>query len=422
MSEFASTSYIDRIGHWFGRATWRILAAGVVVAILVAATLFYAMMAPSLADMSVLVMILTAASILSVGLGYFLYWRGWTRSSSILLTLMGTYLWASLLTIFTVWLLQRQMFFSDHDLILSSILLLFAAIIATTIGLFVAVSITDGLRQMAAAAGALASGDLGARVPVVGRDEVSRLSKSFNEMAMQLQDTADRQQELDKLRRNLIAWTSHDLRTPLTSIRARVEALNDGLVDDSESVRRYYVAIRSDVLALNTIIDDLFEMAQLNAGGYTMERAPSSLSDLVSDCLESFNTLATLKGITLKGKVDPTVDPVLMNAGKIGRVLNNLVENALHHTQAGGRVTVRAEVSGDGVLVSVEDNGPGISEHDLPFVFDQFYRGEEARSRDTGSTGLGLAIARGIVEGHRGRIWAENRAEGGARFSIILPR
>ena len=322
MSEFASTSYIDRIGHWFGRATWRILAAGVVVAILVAATLFYAMMAPSLADMSVLVMILTAASILSVGLGYFLYRRGWTRSSSILLTLMGTYLWASLLTIFTVWLLQRQMFFSDHDLILSSILLLFAAIIATTIGLFVAVSITDGLRQMAAAAGALASGDLGARVPVVGRDEVSRLSKSFNEMAMQLQDTADRQQELDKLRRNLIAWTSHDLRTPLTTIKALAHSLGEA---GSAEAR----AIEEEADRLNRLVADLLDLSRLNAGAMPLRPEINAAEDLVGEVEDRPLPGAFLE--TLQVNV-----PVVLVGG---------VEDLHGHARGTGQVIAEAEFS-----------------------------------------------------------------------------
>ncbi len=422
MSQSASVSRPDSVMSWFGRAPWRILASGVALAIFVATVLFYGLMSPPLADLARLVITLAVTCILTVGLGYLLYRRGWARSSSLMLTLMAAYLWAALVTLFTVWLMQRQMFFSEHDLILSGVLLLFAAIIATTYGLFVAASVTDGLRQMAAAADTLAAGDLSARVPIAGRDEVARLSESFNEMADRLQATADRQRELETLRRNLIAWTSHDLRTPLTSIRARVEALHDGMITDPENTQRYYGAILGDVVALNQLIDDLFELAQLDAGGLTLELAPASVADLVSDCLESFQARAEQGGVSLVGDVDPAVDPVLLNTGKIGRVLNNLVENALRHTPPGGRVSIAATPTHESVIITVEDTGPGFAAAELPYVFEQFYRGEQARSRAMGSAGLGLAIARGIVQAHGGRIWAENREGGGARVRFLLPR
>lgn len=422
MSSADSATRPASVSVWLGRAPWRILAAGVALALAVAALLFYGLMAPSVADLARLVLTLAVTCILTVGMGYLLYRRGWTRSSSLMWTLIATYVWAAIVTLFSVWILQRQMFFSEHDLILSGVLLLFAAIIATTYGLFVAASVTEGLRQMADAAAALAAGDLTARVPVAGRDEVARLSESFNEMAGHLQETAERRRELETLRTNLIAWTSHDLRTPLTSIRARVEALHDGLVTDPAAARRYYAAIRADVLALNSLIDDLFELAQLDAGDPAMEMAPSSLADLISDCLESFHAMSESRGVVLLGEVGRDVDPVTMNAGKISRVLRNLVENALHHTPAGGSVMIRAEASTGGVVVAVEDSGPGFAVDELPHVFEQFYRGEQARSRATGSAGLGLAIARGIIHAHGGRIWAENSPNGGARVSFELPR
>lgn len=411
----------DTMTTWFSRAPWRILAAGVILALVVATVLFYGLMAPSLADLARLVLTLAVTCIITVGLGYLLYRRGWARSSSLMWTLITTYVWAALVTLFTVWVMQRQMFFSEHDLILSGVLLLFAAIIATTYGLFVAASVTEGLRQMAHAAADLAGGDLAARVPVMGRDEVALLSDAFNEMAGRLQETAERRRELETMRANLIAWTSHDLRTPLTSIRARIEALHDGLVTDPAATQRYYGAIRADVLALNSLIDDLFELAQLDAGGSAMEMTPSSLADLISDCLESFHAPAEQRGIVLSGDVGRAVDPVAMNAGKIGRVLKNLVENALHHTPPGGVVTIQARRELGSVIVAVEDSGPGFAPADLPYVFEQFYRGEEARSRATGSAGLGLAIARGIIQAHGGRIWAENSERGGARVSFELP-
>jgi signal transduction histidine kinase len=306
-------------------------------------------------------------------------------------------------------------------LLLSGVLLLFAVIIATTFGIFVAASVSDGLRQLADSAQQLAEGNLETRVRVSGRDEVARLGEVFNGMASQLQSAADQQAELDRLRRDLIAWTSHDLRTPLTSVRALVEALHDGVVDDPDTIQRYYRTIRADVVALNNLIDDLFELAQLDAGGLVLEMAPASLGDLISDTLERFMPQAQQQNIVLHGEIAADVDPVQLNAPKISRVLTNLVGNALRYTPAGGHITVTAVRQVDGVSVTVQDSGSGFAPQDLPRIFEQFYRGEAARSRATGGAGLGLSIARGIVMAHNGRIQAENRAEGGAKVHFFLP-
>jgi signal transduction histidine kinase len=411
----------NRLAGWFGRAPWRILIAGSMIALGIAAVLMYVLMAPPMEEIATLVSTLAVTSLLSLGIAYAVYRRRWARFSSLRLTLLGTYVWAALLTLFNVWVMQRQMFVSEHDLILSGVLLLFAAIIATTFGIFVSASVTDNLRQLALTADALAAGDLTVRVAVPGRDEVARVADSFNQMADQLQAAAAQQRELDTLRRNLIAWTSHDLRTPLTSIRVRVEALDDGVVEDPSEIRRYFQNIRADVMALNTLIDDLFELAQLEAGGLRVEVAPHSLSDLVSDCLESFQALAEQRGIHLTGIVEADVDPVMLNAGKLGRVLSNLLSNALRHTLPGGAVHLAARRVPEGVMVTIDDSGTGFKAADFHHLFEQFYRGEQARSRATGGGGLGLAISRGIVEAHHGRIWAENRPEGGARVTFLLP-
>ena len=422
MSSLTSNDSRVSAADWIGRAPWLILGMGMALALGVALVLFYGLMSPSLADLARLALTLALTCTLSIGLGYLLYRRGWARSTSLLITLSAAYLWAALVTLLPVWLLQRQMFFSEHDLVLSGVLLLFAAIIATTYGLFVAASVTDGLRQLAAAADQLSGGDLGTRAAIGGRDEVARLGQSFNEMAGRLQATADRQRELETLRRNLIAWTSHDLRTPLTAIRVRVEALHDGLVGDPVEARRYHAAIRADVVALNILLDDLFELAQLDAGGLTLDRLPHSPHDLISDCLERFHALAAQRDASLVGDVAADLPLVPLDAAKIGRVLDNLVGNALRHTPPGGCVSLSVRAATEGAIFAVEDSGPGFDTADLPYIFEQFYRGEQARSRATGGAGLGLAIARGIVQAHGGRIGAENVAAGGARVVFLLPR
>lgn len=413
----------NKYANTLSRTPWRIFAVGMVAALAVVAMLMTFLMQAPVKEITTLMYWLSISSLGSLAVGYILYRRGLTRSPSLSLTLVLTYGWAAVVILVNVWIMSARMFLNDdHDLVLSGVLLLFAAIIATTFGIFVAASITDGLRQLARTAQQIAEGNLEARVSISGRDEVAMVGNTFNEMAAQLQQAAQQREELEKMRKDLIAWTSHDLRTPLTSIRAMIEALHDGVVDDPTMVQRYYSTIRSDIIALNMIIDDLFELAQLDAGGLSLEMAHHALADLVSDTMESFQALAQERGVTLQGEVDADMGLVWMCAPKIGRVLANLVSNALRYTPAGGTVQVTAVRQQEGTVVTVQDNGPGFNEADLTRVFEQFYRGEESRSRASGSgAGLGLAIARGIVLAHNGRIWAENASEGGAIVGFSLP-
>ena len=412
---------VNRYVGWFSTAPLRILVSGVILALLVASAVMVWLMQPPLADLTTLISTLAVTAAVSLAAGFLLYRRGLARSPSLALTLTLAYALAALLMLVNVLVMAQQMFFNQHDLALSIVLLLFGVIIATTFGIFVAATVTDGLRQLAETAQALAEGDLSARVRVPGRDEVSQVALAFNEMAEQLQQAACQREELEVLRRDLIAWTSHDLRTPLTSIRAMIEALHDGVVDDPETVRRYYRTIRADILALNGLIDDLFELAQLDAGGLVLEMSPHALGDLISDALETFQALAQQRAVTLTGEVGEDVDPVVLNAPKISRVLANLISNALQYTPAGGQVQVMAWRTPAAVCVKVQDSGPGFMAHDLPRVFEKFYRGELARTRATGGAGLGLAIARAVVEAHGGSMWAENAPAGGAVVGFRLP-
>jgi signal transduction histidine kinase len=260
-------------------------------------------------------------------------------------------------------------------------------------------------------------------VPISGRDEVAALSATFNQMAEQLEAVDQKQRELESMRRDLIAWISHDLQTPLTSMRAILEAVADGIVEEPEMVKRYLTTAQRDVMSLSALIDDLFQMSQLDAGGFPLERAPASLSDLVSDTLESFSQLAKQQDITLEGEVESDVDPVFMDTQAIGRVLNNLISNALRHTPSQGRVSVWVRRSKKGVELTVSDTGEGIRAQDLPRIFERFYRGDAARSRNrgTGGAGLGLAIARGIVRAHGGEIQVESQIGKGTQFTFYIP-
>ena len=394
---------------------------GVLLVFAISLGIFYLVMSPPLSELGLMALFLAITALVSSLAGYLAYRLGWIAlTPSLRWGLLAIYAISSALTFFNVWFSARLMFASEHDLLLASVLLVFAGGMAMALGYFLSSTMTDRMLLLKQAAEKLAQGNLETRVPVSGRDEVATLAESFNQMASQLQAMDEKQRELERLRKDLIAWVSHDLQTPLASIRAILEALYDRVVEDPETVQRYLNTAQRDVNSLSALIDDLFQMAQLDAGGMPLEKAESSLADLISDTLESFSELASRQGVTLEGSAESNVDPVFMDTQRIGRVLNNLIGNALRHTPAGGQVELRARRAGAGVEVTVRDSGEGIRAEDIPNIFESFYRGEKSRSRATGGAGLGLAIARGIVRAHGGEIRVESQP-GDTRFIFTLP-
>jgi signal transduction histidine kinase len=394
---------------------------GVFVIFAISLGIFYLVMSPPLSELGLMALFLAITALVSSLVGYLAYRLGWIAlTPSLRWGFLAIYAISSALTFFNVWFSAKLMFASEHDLLLAIVLLVFAGGMAMALGYFLSSTVTDRMNLLKQAAENLAHGNLETRVPVSGRDEVAMLAQTFNQMAAQLQTADEKQRELERLRTDLIAWVSHDLQTPLASIRAILEALYDGMVDEPETVKRYLNTAQRDVSSLSALIDDLFEMAQLDTGGIPLEKADSSLADLISDTLESFSELASRQNIKLEGSVEAKVDPVCMDTQRVGRVFNNLISNALRHTPPGGQIEVRARRTGPNVEVTVHDSGEGIRAEDIPNIFESFYRGEKSRSRATGGAGLGLAIARGIVRAHGGEIRVESQP-GDTRFIFTLP-
>jgi signal transduction histidine kinase len=397
------------------------LAIGVLLIVAISLGIFALIMVPPMNELGLMALYLGITALVSALAGYAAYRFGWINYSPTLRwTLLGGYALASLLTFFNVWFSAQMMFADEHDLALAVILLIFASGMAMVLGYFLSSTITERIHLLKSAAEKLAQGDLKTRVPVQGHDEVAVLANTFNQMAEQLQTADQKQRDLENMRRDLIAWVSHDLQTPLTSMRAILEAVSDGVVDDPAEVKRYLNTAQRDVRNLSALIDDLFQMAQLDAGGFPLNRDKASLADLVSDTLESFTELAKQQEITLEGNVDPDVDPVDMDTQAIGRVLNNLIGNALRHANR-GRVSLWVRRSTQGVEVTISDTGEGIRTEDIPHIFERFYRGEKSRNRGTGGAGLGLAIARGIVRAHGGDIKVESKVGKGTQFTFYIP-
>jgi signal transduction histidine kinase len=256
----------------------------------------------------------------------------------------------------------------------------------------------------------LARGELNARAPLNGPREIADVSRSFNAMAASIEELFD-------ARRQLVAWASHDLRTPLASLRAMLEALEDGLAEPEE----YLPAIGEQVQTLSLLVDDLFELARIDAGVLTLELRQASLRTLVESCVRGLEAEARARHIQLEARVDPAVSQVWMAPEKVERILLNLLTNALRHTPTDGAVAVVVEPRNGRVLVAVDDSGQGLTPTAARRMFERFWRGDAARTPATGGAGLGLAIAQGLVEAHGGEIWAENRAVGGARIAFTLP-
>ncbi len=376
-------------------------------------------------DVLLLMVFLASTGALTILASYVLYKLGLVRwFRSLRWALLAAIILTVLLIFLNVWVTARLMFIKQHDLILTTLLLIFAGISAISFGFFISAALAERIRSVAKGAEQIASGDLSVRVEVSGNDELASLAATFNRMIARLQEADAQKRALEQTRRDLIAWVSHDLRTPLASIRVMLEAMADGVVTDPDTVQRYLQNTQGEIRHLSRLIDDLFELAQLDAGRIDLQVEPSSLRDLISDTLGSMQAQAERKQIRLQGQVDERVDPVVMAPEKIQRVLNNLIGNALRHTPAGGAVTVQARLAGDSVRIEVIDSGEGIAPGDLPHVFDSFFRGEKSRSRDDQGmrgAGLGLAIAKGLVEAHGGHIWADSVQGRGSTFAFTLP-
>ncbi len=310
---------------------------GVFLILGLALVAFYLAMDPGIKDFRLMAVLLSFTALASVLLSYISYRLRWIHHSpSVRWTIMGAYALSSALIFLNIWMTAIRMFASTHDLQLATILLLFATGIAMAFGYFFSSALTDRLSELRHAVQAIAAGKLGTRTTLEGRDEIAELSRTFDEMSIRLEHAAQKQQEADTVRRDLIAWASHDLQTPLASIRLTLEALSDGVVEEPATVARYLATAQREVSALSNLIDDLFQLAQLDAGGISLQPGDYSIRDLVSDTLESFAASADLRQVRLSGQIETGVDTIKMDPKNIGRVLNNLVANAVQHTPAGG--------------------------------------------------------------------------------------
>jgi signal transduction histidine kinase len=290
-----------------------------------------------------------------------------------------------------------------------------ATLIAGAVALGIAGVLAWGLirplRQLRSAAEGIARGDLSQRVPVTSGDEVGELAGAFNFMASELERG-------EHLRRNMTADVAHELRTPLSIVRGKLEGVLDGVYP---ATPEHLEPVLEATEVLTYLVEDLRLLAQAEAGHLILERRATDITDLLRDAQVNFQPQASDRGVTLMLDLPPTLPQVKADRHRIAQVLSNLLTNALHHTPEGGRVTLSASAGEGLVKVTVADTGTGIPPEDVPQVFDRFWRGERSRSRAGGGSGLGLAIAKQLVELHGGTIGLESTPGEGSVFWLTLP-
>ena len=314
--------------------------------------------------------------------------------------------------------LAALMFVDRHDALLMAVLLVYSAGAGIAAALVVARSSATAVERLTATARELAGGNLEARTgPVAAGPELEALAEALDEMAERLLVSLTRERAVEARRRDLITAVSHDLRTPLAGLRAMVDSIAEGVIDDPATIRRYTGEMRRAVASLADLVDDLFEVVQLDAGALEAEAKRATLEDVVRSAMAACEVQAAEKGLvveeTLNGAGSTLCSPRLI------RVIQNLLQNAIRHTPSDGRVRIEARRRSGRLEIRVEDTGEGIDPGALDRVFEPFWRGDPARSGE--GTGLGLALAKRIVEALGGDIRVESAPARGSRFQVLVP-
>ncbi len=296
----------------------------------------------------------------------------------------------------------------NQTLIYSAIGALFVALL---LGIFLARTLTRPLRELTAATRAVAEGDLGLTVPVRSRDELGELTASFNRMSEELDRSTS-------IRRQMTTDIAHELRTPISIILGHADAVHDRVLPPTQET---FDIIRDEACRLERLVEDLRTLSRADAGELALTRRPFPPATLLEDAAAAYHPLALERGIKVQRKIAPDLPEVYVDPDRMAQVLGNLLSNALRYTPKGGSVTLAASLLEQEIEIRIQDTGPGIAAEDIQHVFDRFYRADKSRQRDSGGLGLGLAIAKSIVENHGGRIWAESPDDSGTTFVIMLP-
>lgn len=308
------------------------------------------------------------------------------------------------------------------------VVIITAVIMATWLGLILARVLAVPLLNMNRVAKQMAEGNFDQKVTVNSDDEIGRLGSTLNmlstELSATLQDLAAKNEELKRvlaLQKEFIANVSHELRTPLFLLQGYNEAILDGIVDKGEIKEKSLKIMLDETLRLRRLVEDLLDLSKTEKENLTGSLKDIQLEPVLEKVQHKFQQLANLQKVNLALEGNRPLPRVRGDEDRLEQVLTNLVDNALRYSPAGGQIVIKTETTGEGLLVSVADQGPGIPEDELPYIWERFYKVDKARSRKGAGTGLGLAIARNIIESHGGRIWVESKVGEGTTFKFTIP-
>lgn len=383
------------------------------------------MLNPPRRDLAELGLALAASGVVSVAAGALLVVALDRRIGR---SLASRFVAVSLVTcgiiVVNVLILARLMFIStDHDLQVVLATVAFGAIVAVAFAAWASRMTTARLSAINAGIRELATGDHRTVIRADGHDEIAMLARDVNDLAARLTEAEAAREALDAERRALTAAISHDLRTPLSTIRAMIDALEDDVVQDPVEVKRYLVTMRRDVERLNRMIDDLFELAQIDSGAMQLRLQQIAVEEVAAEVVDAMRARAERQGVRLELRIGAPLPSVSADGDRLERAIANLLRNALEHTPAGGSVTVSVQPQGAEVTIVIADTGDGIANDDMAQIWTRFYRADTARARTDASdgAGLGLAITKGIVELHGGRVKASSTRGQGSTFALSLP-
>jgi len=312
------------------------------------------------------------------------------------------------------------MFVSPHDAFTMGFLLVFAGALTAYTASVLARGVMRDIDAVRHGVSAVGEGRRDVAIRTEARDEIAELAAAATDMAAQLGARESERDAAETARRDLVAAVSHDLRTPLTSLRLLAAAVEDELVD-RETLHSYLGQMSVHIASLSALVEDLFELSRLEAGDIQWSMQQVALDELVEETVEAMRPHAAQQRVAVHAAVDGSVAPARANPEKLQRVLFNLIQNAIRHTPADGSVTVAAESNGSRIEVEVADTGEGVAASERARAFDPYFRGGAGHARSGEGTGLGLAICRAIVEAHGGEIWFAD-SSGGARVRFSLSR
>lgn len=302
--------------------------------------------------------------------------------------------------------------FQQYQFRTSLVMGVFSLLMAMLIAWWIARTLLEPVKRVAAATHRLASGDYSSRVAVASNDEVGQLARDFNQLAYTLERN-------EQMRREFMADVSHELRTPLSVLRGELEAIEDGVRSLDQHAMK---SLQGEVSMLSKLVDDLYELSLADVGALTYRKAPCGLNGLLEHSVAMFQERLNARRLRVELELPSQPLELVADADRLQQLFSNLLENAVRYTDPGGVVRISATVERDEVRIEFMDSGPGVSASQLPRLFERFYRGESSRNRESGGAGLGLAICRSIALAHGGSLSADHSPLGGLWLTLRLPR